>query len=144
MCATEAIDFQTVSKLDSRIVPQCAPPSPSVPKTHPDVRHRGHRNADRNQNRSDDHAGNGTEIACQCAPPWPSISKPKSKSHQKTSCADCCGEVVSNLISVPKSTKSTQGLPKEAPGVAPEATRKGGRKNSDFQTPLDSENEVPV
>ena len=50
--------------------------------------------------------GNGTEIACQCAPPWPSISKPKSKSHQKTSCADRFGEVVSNLISVPKSTRN--------------------------------------
>ena len=39
--------------------------------------------------------------------------------------------------------KSSQGLPKEAPGDAPEASRKGGRKNSDFQTPWDSENELP-
>ena len=40
--------------------------------------------------------------------------------------------------------KSSQGRPKEAPGGAPEAFRKGGRKNSDVQTPLDSENEAPL
>ena len=39
--------------------------------------------------------------------------------------------------------KSSQGLPKEAPGRAPEASRKGGLKNSDFRTPWDSENELP-
>ena len=40
--------------------------------------------------------------------------------------------------------KSSQGLPKEAPGGVPEASRKGGRKKSDFQTPWDSENEAPA
>ena len=40
--------------------------------------------------------------------------------------------------------KSVQGLPKEAPGGALEAFRKGGRKKSDFQTPWDSENEAPA
>ena len=34
--------------------------------------------------------------------------------------------------------------PKEAPGGVPEASRKGGRKKSDFQTPWDSENEAPA
>ncbi len=40
--------------------------------------------------------------------------------------------------------KSSQGPPKEAPGGVPEASRKGGRKKSDFQTPWDSENEAPA
>ena len=40
--------------------------------------------------------------------------------------------------------KPGQGLPKEAPRGAPEAFRKGCRKNNDFQTPLDSENEAPA
>ena len=40
--------------------------------------------------------------------------------------------------------KSSQGLPEEAPGGAPEASRKGCRKSNDFQTPWDSENEAAV
>ena len=43
---------------------------------------------------------------------------------------------------VPGDPKSSQGLPKEAPGDAPEASRKGCRKNNDFQIPLNSENEA--
>ena len=38
--------------------------------------------------------------------------------------------------------KSSRGLPKEGPGGAPEASRKGCRKSCDFRTPLDSENEA--
>ena len=104
MCATMPPELSGRSRVASHIA--CEMKAKVASKSLPDVRHRGHRNADRNQNRSDDHAGIGTEIACQCAPPWPSISKPKSKSHQKTSCADRFGEVVSNLISVPKSTRN--------------------------------------
>ena len=40
--------------------------------------------------------------------------------------------------------KSSQGLLKEAPGVLRRPRGKEIEKNSDFQTPLNSENEAPA
>ena len=94
MCATEAIGTQIEIRIDRPIASQCAPPWPSEPRSKaessnqslPDVRHRGHRNPDRNQNRSFNRCptcatvamGTQTEsrieqpIDSRCAPPWPS------------------------------------------------------------------------
>ena len=94
MCATVAIGTQIETRIDRPIASQCAPPWPSEPRSKaessnqslPDVRHRGDRNPDRNQNRSFNRCPTcatvamGTQIksrieqpiASRCAPPWPS------------------------------------------------------------------------
>ena len=94
MCATVAIGTQIETRIDRPIASQCAPPWPSEPRSKaessnqslPDVRHRGDRNPDLNQNRSFNRCptcatvamGTQTEsrieqpIASRCAPPWPS------------------------------------------------------------------------
>ena len=93
MCATVTIGTQIETRIDRPIASQCAPPWPSEPTSEPesinqslpDVRHCGHRNPGRNQNRSPNRfsmcatVAVGTQIetridrpiAARCAPPWP-------------------------------------------------------------------------
>ena len=78
-CATVAVRTQIETSIDRAIVLEI------YPKLLPNVRHRGHRLPNRNQNRQEYHLQNPSQIAYRCAPPPPSIisSKPGSigKSH---------------------------------------------------------------